>query len=159
MSLSYVAVSQVASRGVTFLLNLIVTRLLSPEAYGVRSAVLPCIGAEHAVTDVACTDAMLHLDLYVASAAGRCAVSPDQHHHPVPQPRGLPPRLPAHASGESLLALSYSILWVDVHSLHPSCQAVGQHLTASYCRMVRANWRLHDERLPMQPSASQSAAW
>lgn len=29
-------VSQVASRAVTFLLNLIVTRLLSPEVYGVR---------------------------------------------------------------------------------------------------------------------------
>lgn len=34
---SYLLLSQVASRGVTFLLNLIVTRLLSPEAYGLAA--------------------------------------------------------------------------------------------------------------------------
>ncbi len=30
------AASQVSSRAVTFVLNLIITRMLSPEAYGVR---------------------------------------------------------------------------------------------------------------------------
>ena len=47
------AVSQVSSRAVTFLLNLVITRLLSPEAYGVRSAAHPG-GPSHDAASTRC---------------------------------------------------------------------------------------------------------
>jgi hypothetical protein len=45
------AVSQVSSRAVTFGLNLIITRLLTPETYGVRNTALCTLHARHSLCD------------------------------------------------------------------------------------------------------------
>lgn len=50
------AASQVSSRTVTFLLNLVITRMLTPEAYGVRAVVMCCVITVHAANPARLTN-------------------------------------------------------------------------------------------------------
>ena len=100
----HLVLSQVCTRLITFALNLLNARLLTPEAYGVSPGAVRM--PQHAASPAFSGLSLLCL----RSAAVRSAISPHQYHHPVPQQRGLPQGLPAHQAGEAVQEVLFAAL-------------------------------------------------
>ena len=101
----HLVLSQVCTRLITFALNLLNARLLTPEAYGVSPGAVRML--QHAASSGSS-------GLSLCSAAACSAIPPHQHHHPVSQQRGLSQGLPAHQTGEAVQEVLFAALIVSM---------------------------------------------